>query len=82
MRGAAMKSAKCDDRVAGIFKHVGGDEFLRGGDRESADLISAERGDPAERIDAGEKTNFRFEDIAHAGQHFLMKEHVGHLFIC
>ena len=48
---------------------------------EACDLLGDERRDLAKGIDAGDKTNLRLEDIADAGQHFLMEQHIGDFFV-
>jgi hypothetical protein len=73
-------AAEGHDHAAGIFKDIGADETLRATDQR-LDFICAKRGHPAERVNAGKKTDFRLEDIAHAGQDFLMKQYIAHFFM-
>ena len=67
--------------VAGVFKHVGAQTSFCEAAIEGLDLLARERGDFAEWIDAGDKTDLRLEDVADAGEHFLVEQHVGDLFV-
>ena len=56
-RCTPLLAAIGDDRVARVFKDVGGDEVLRSGD-ECGDLLIVQLGDEAERIHALDKADF------------------------
>src|SRR3954471_22898412 len=79
MGGAALLASIRDDRVGGIFKHIGGNEALRGLD-QCVHLDICESCHHAERIDALDEADFRFEDIANARQYMLLEQNVANLF--
>ena len=80
MCGAALATAECNDAISGIFEHIGLDEPSRCFNQDS-DLLFVEGRDLAERIGPSNKANLRLEDVAHAGDDFLVQQHIADLFI-
>jgi hypothetical protein len=80
MGRAATLAAISNDCIARVFQYVVCDEALRTLD-DSIDLVCAESSHFAERIDARHEANLSLEDIPHARQHFLMKEHVADFLV-
>lgn len=81
MRRASTQAAIRHNRVARVLKHIGRDEPLRSQDKR-VDLIRAQNTHFAEGIDAAYKTDLGLEHVAHARQHFLMKQHITNLLLC
>ena len=80
MRGPAVLPAIGHDHVAESLRPHSTRPASRSGDQRR-DLCRAEIRNFAKWIDAGDKTDFRLEDVANAGQHFLMKQNVADLLM-
>lgn len=74
--GGAAQSGMRNDLVAGVVGDVGLEIFAGGGD-EAGEFGDAESGDSAEGIYVAGEAEFRFEDVADAGEDRLGEEGFG-----
>jgi hypothetical protein len=71
---------KSDDQVAGIFEHVGAQQLFRGGNC-CRGLFARQSSDGAEWIEAQDKADFGFEDVADSGEDRLIEQDVCQRFV-
>ena len=81
MRGAALPAAVGHDRVAGSSSTLAATSPVRARDQRLSASRASSVAHLAERVDRRHKTDLRLEDVAHAGQHFLVQQHIGNLFV-